>query len=167
MEEERPHMERDGAVRGIWSGTGPELCPSGPAGRASRHFTAPRGLGWLLVFFFFSLSPFYDSRVAALRRRFRPARVPRCLATIRQAGRASAVAIGVRREWCPPAAERAQCKVGVRESLTGNGDFPKPFVFDRTVSPPGKPRHLSPTSLSGPHYGDRMAESIRLTQFNL
>lgn len=57
MEEERPHMERDGAVRGIWSGTGPELCPSGPAGRASRHFTAPRGLGWLL-FFFFSLSPF-------------------------------------------------------------------------------------------------------------
>lgn len=58
MEEERPHMERDGAVRGIWSGTGPELCPSGPAGRASRHFTAPRGLGWLLFFFFFPVSFF-------------------------------------------------------------------------------------------------------------
>lgn len=50
-------MERDEPVRGIWSGTGPELCPSGPAGRASRHFTTPQDLG------LFSL--FYDGRFAA------------------------------------------------------------------------------------------------------
>lgn len=146
-------MERDGAVRGIWSGTGPGLCPSGPAGRTSRHFTTPRGL----VFFSF-LRPSRRSFAAAAPPRpgaslpsNRGASWPRPLCCCHGSG------TSVVRVWRPLAAGRAQYKAEVWESLPGT-----PFVFDQRVSAPGKPRHLYPTSLSGSQHRDRIPESIRL-----
>lgn len=91
-------MERDGAVRGIWSGTGPGLCPSGPAGRVSRHFTTPRGLGVFCGFFFSS------SFLRQSRRSFAAVAPPRPGAPLptnrKQAGRApSVVAMAAEPAW--------------------------------------------------------------------
>lgn len=125
-------MERDGVVRGIWSGTGPGLYPSGPAGRASRHFTTPRRLG------VFPPSP-SPSFLRQLRRSFAAATPPRPgvpLSTIQRASwprpfyRCHGTGTSIVNASRPLAAGHAQYKVGVWESLTGNGDFPKAFVFD-------------------------------------